>query len=288
MTDGASLIVGADSQIGNALRTSLLARGRRAVGTTRRPHSPESGLLFLDLNEDVSHWSIPENLSTAYLCAAVTAQDDCRRDPAGSRRINVDHTVALARRLVARNGFVVFFSTNLVFDGRTPWQPSDAAPQPQTEYGRQKAAAEQTLLDCSDAVAVVRFSKIVPPRWPLVVGWTERLLRGKTVRPFSDVRFAPVPLDSAVGLAREIGERRIPGIFQLSGNEDVSYEDVARWAARRSGAAESLVQGMTAAAAGQNYEAIPRHTTLDSRRVGELFGIDSPDVWTTIRESLEA
>ncbi|MBX9579158.1 MAG: sugar nucleotide-binding protein, partial [Gemmataceae bacterium] len=255
---------------------------RPAVGTSRRPGGTG---LPLDLAADPGSWVLPDRVAVAYLCAAVTSVGGCRHDPAGTAAVNVTRTLALADRLRDHGAHVVFLSTNLVFDGSAPHVPEDAVPCPRTEYGRQKAAVEAKLLIAGGAT-VVRFTKVLPPDWPLLVGWADKLLRGEAVAAFTDLRMAPVPLAVAAEALARVGAARPGGVVHVSGDEDVSYAAVARELAARLGVAGELVRETPAAAGGVPPEAAPRHTTLGAGRLAREQGLTPPPVHRTITASL--
>jgi len=278
-----ALVIGSDGSIGRALTEELRGAGKAVAETTRRRALPFSAdRTFLDLNDDMSCWEPPGDVAVAYLCAGVSSLERCRVVPRESARVNVDHTVALAERLVARGTFVVFPSTNLVFDGTRPHRRAEDPVCPRTEYGRQKADAERRLLALGESVAVVRLSKVLGPAVPLLSSWVLALRNNRVVHPFSDVVFSPVPLTFTVQLLRRIGELRLPGVVQISGTEDITYEQVARRAAERIGVCHRLVRPVTSNEAGVCLEAVPSHTTLDTTRLrAELF-VEPPDVWSTV------
>jgi dTDP-4-dehydrorhamnose reductase len=260
----------------------LLRAGKTVNETSRRPDRVSAKRIFLDLAQDVSDWQQPGEAAVAYLCAGVSALDRCAGEPGATSRVNVDNTVALARRLVDRGVFVVFLSTNLVFDGARPWRNADEAVCPRTEYGRQKAEAERQLLAFGDSVAVVRLTKVLGRSQPLMAGWIEALQRGRVIRPFSDLVLAPVSLSFAIEAVCRIGELRPRGIVQVSGGEDVPYEWVARRIAQRMGECGELVRPLTSREAGVSLEAVPSYTTLDTGRLRRDLGLTPPDVWTVV------
>jgi len=277
-----SLVVGADGLIGRALADHLASTGTSVVQTTRRLDTTSKRRVFLDLTEDVSDWRPPCQVSVAYLCAAVSTVDHCRRDPIQSAIVNVHNTVALAKALVASGTFVIFPSTTLVYDGSVPFRKEDDPVCPVAIYGVQKAEAEKKLLAMGNSVVVVRLSKVLNPNLPLVKGWIQALRSNKPIYAFSDKVMAPVSLSFAIDVLHRIGQVCPPGIIQVSGEKDVTYEQVARYVAQRIGTSPDLVQSMTAREAGLHPEAVPLHTTLDTTRLREELGIEPPGVWSTI------
>src|SRR5277367_3678419 len=77
-------------------------------------------------------------------CAAITNVADVQKNPAIAKKINVEATKFLAE-LAAEIQFV-FFSTDLVFDGRKGNYIETDAPNPLHIYGETKAAAEEIVL----------------------------------------------------------------------------------------------------------------------------------------------
>lgn len=279
------MIIGADGLIGQALVAHLIRAGESVWETTRRPETVSGRRLFLDLAEDVSSWHPPDRISVAYLCAAVSSLERCRKEPVQSAVVNVQNTVVLAKTLVERGVFVVFPSTNLVYDGSAPFRKADDPVCPRTEYGRQKAAAEKQLSTLGDSVAIVRFTKVIGPDMPLFKGWIQALRNGETIHPFSDMVLAPVPLPFAVEVLHRVGKMRLPGILQVSGEKDITYEQMARYIARRLGVNSDRVQPLSWQEAGLQPEAAPTHTTLDTTRLRVECGMKPPDVWLAVEEA---
>ena len=109
-------IIGGDGAIGSALEKSLRARGVAARSSTRRELVDRMTQFSLDLRGDLTDSAIPE-CDVIVLAAAMAKLADCRADPETARRVNVDAQVDLARRAARSGAFVVFLSTNQVFDG---------------------------------------------------------------------------------------------------------------------------------------------------------------------------
>lgn len=277
-----ALVVGADGKIGGALVADLKRAGRAVRGTVLDPRDADEDRDVLDLAGPPESWACP-SAEVAYLCAAVTRLEDCRRDPERAFRVNVEGTCGLARRLVGAGAFVVFLSSNEVLDGHAPLAGADDPVCPATEYGRQKAEAERRLLALGGSVAVVRLTKVLGSGFALFAQWAAAMKAGRAVHPFSDRAMAPVPLAFVVAALRGIGERRLAGIWQVSGERDVSYAEAARLGARALGLDEDLVQPVAAGPAGPGEPLSRLHTTLRSDRTCEALGLRVPAVDETIR-----
>ncbi len=77
-------------------------------------------------------------------CAAISTIAVAQKDPELARRVNIE-AVKLLAELAAEIPFV-FFSTDLVFDGRKGNYVETDAPNPLHLYGETKVAAEQIVL----------------------------------------------------------------------------------------------------------------------------------------------
>ena len=279
------LVVGAQGVLGAAVAASLGRQGVVVMPTSRR-RSP--GFLQLDLSSSPGSWPIPDGLTAAVICAAVTSTTECAQRPAESRLVNVEATADLARRLLGKGSSVVFVSSNQVFDGTTAFVRADAPVGPRTAYGRMKAEAERALFALNGIVTVVRLSKIVHERLPLLVEWKKRLVVGEPVRPFSDLPVSPLSVNvsaDAISAAAVVGHA---GTFQLSARADVSYADIALRLAAAVRRPPGLIHPVTVAESGSVVEHVPLHATLDTTRARELLGFTAPDPWQAIDEAIKA
>jgi len=276
------LVIGGDGLIGRALMRHLSGRGQEVLATTRRPDHVSPARPLLDLSCDASNWRPPPNCSVAFLCAAITSQEECLRDPAGTEQVNVTRTLELARCLFEAGIFVVFLSTNLVFDGANPMSKTSDAPRPQTEYGRQKALTEQSLLALGGRVAVVRLTKVFHGGMPLLQKWAKALRQGEIIFPLNDLRCSPISMDFVLRAFDRICDAFAPGIFQVSGERDVAYAEIAMHLARRLNVDERLVQPRSSQQLNLRLDYLPAHTTMDVSRLREELDLTPPDVWTTI------
>lgn len=279
-----TLVVGGDSLVGAALTRQLQRARQPVVATTRRSESATRPRIYLDLAASPSDWRLPDSIDTAVLCAAASKSDACERDPVGTQRINVEGTVALAEAVVDRGGRVLFLSSNQVFDGITPFPAPDHPVCPVTEYGRQKAETETKLLARhASAVSVLRMTKVLGAHNPLFTGWMQELRRGGVIRPFRDMYISPVPVTAVLSIVALILERSLAGIFHLSAERDVSYEEAAQCAMRNAGGEPRQLEACDAHDVLRDRP-FPRRSALGLDGLIETFGVQPPAAdWTLTR-----
>jgi dTDP-4-dehydrorhamnose reductase len=266
------LIVGGDSRIGRSIAHTHEIAGDTITATTRRAQ-PVPGQVSLDLAKKPT---LPDGqFDVVYFCAASTGLAQCAAAPGETRQINVEATLALMREAAQRGAFVVFFSTNLVFDGSRPLVSADARTKPECEYGRQKAEVEQRLASERLPATIIRLTKVLEPENVLFATWTAALMRGETIRPFSDRVMAPVTQEITVQTAVAAARRRVPGVVHVSASHDISYADAAGHFARALGCRPELVTPQRAAGTQTVRGGAPSHTSLAVNP--EFFPAGAPD-----------
>jgi dTDP-4-dehydrorhamnose reductase len=279
------LLIGGDSEIGAATNRALAVQKLPVAATTRRRERAGVERPFLDLAAPPDDWQPPPSTRAACIFAAIARLAACEADPAGSAHVNVTQTLGLIDRLLARGIYVLFLSTNQVFDGDAPNILADATLSPVSEYGRQKARTEVALrqrLENGAAVAILRLAKVVSPDTMLIRNWICALKQGQRIRAFHDMRMAPTPIGLVCDAIVALLKSEARGIFQFTGPRDVTYADAGRYLAGRLKSDPRLVTETSAADSGMPKGATPRHTTLDSSALRQRFGLICPDVWPVI------
>ena len=279
------LIVGGDSEIGAAAYRAMQAQGIAAAATTRRSDLVSAGRPFLDLAADFDLFEPPLQTTAVCICAAIARIAACAGDPQGTAFINVDRTLALADKFLIRGIYVLFLSTNQVFDGQTPNVAPDAPYSAVSEYGRQKARTEAALRERMARGApagILRLAKVVSTRMTLLDGWIASLSAGKPIDAFCDMTLAPTPTELVSTAIIALLRDRLPGIFQFTGPRDVSYAEVGRFLAAYCKADLLLVKETSARSAGLPEGSTPPNTTLDSSALKERYGLVAPDVWQVL------
>jgi len=168
-------------------------------------------------------------------CAALSRSPACDADPALARRLNVEVTHLLAE-LCAELPFV-FFSTDLVFDGRRGNYDEAEAPNPLSVYAETKAAAEQFVL-ANPRHTVIRTSLNGGTSPTGDRGFNEQMRRawaaGQTLALFTDEFRSPIHAALTARAVWELARQGVTGLWHLAGAERLSRFQIgellaARW-----------------------------------------------------------
>jgi dTDP-4-dehydrorhamnose reductase len=236
-----ALILGGDGALGKVLQQGLANTPDLNVLATSRRSDPAAPLYFDALSED-SWTSLPNSPHTVFFCFGETSLQACENDPAGSRAINVDATLQLARQFSGQGARLVYFSTSLVFDGRHPCSKPGSPRAPQGEYARQKVEVEDALLhDASHQASVIRITKFLDSLTPLVQQWAAHLRAGNAIEPFHDRLICPFSRTLLIDTCHALITRNTTGTFHLSGENDITYQQLASWTADTAQAPQSLL-----------------------------------------------
>lgn len=255
MDGGSWLVIGASGLIGSALLRVARASGAKAIGTCCS--SSEDGLAHLDIRDrSAVRAFLGEISSSLVMCPAARANVDwCECNPDLSREVNVEGTRNVAEACAETGAFMVYFSSDYVFDGRAGPYSEDDSPNPVNVYGRHKLEAE-------DAIRNLLPGRHLVIRTTVVYGWERqgknfvaRLLRtlgeGRTLAAPVDQIGSPTYVSNLAAAVLELCERGAVGTWHLAGPDLMSRYDFARLAAETFGLDAGLVIPVTTEDLGQ-------------------------------------
>jgi len=185
-------------------------------------HSPKLETCIRDLKPDVIIHS-----------AAMTNVDACEQNPELCHKVNVESTAVISKICQELNIFMIFVSTDFIFDGTEgPYREEDK-PNPLSVYGHSKLEAEKIVQASSHPWAIIRTVLLygfVPgmSRTNIVLWVKKSLEEGKNIRVVNDqVRSPTLAEDLADGIISVL-MREKQGVFHISGAEQMRIIDIAR------------------------------------------------------------
>jgi dTDP-4-dehydrorhamnose reductase len=167
-------------------------------------------------------------------CAAITVVSEAQKNPALAWRVNVEVTKLLAE--LASEIQFVFFSTDLVFDGRKGNYTETDAPNPLHFYGETKAAAEEIVLK-NPRHLVVRTSLNYAASRAGNRSFNEQLRlalqTGQGMTLFTDEFRSPIPAIETARAIWELVNKNCAGIYHVAGAEKLSRWQIGRLLVKR-------------------------------------------------------
>ncbi len=124
-------------------RRLAAAAAHRQIAVRFTSSHPRDGDLLLDLaRPEAFDYAQLDDDSRVVLLAAISAPDQCRKDPQHCRSVNVDGTMAFIEGALARGARVLFASSDTVYGERSEVCDEWTSPQPVGEYAHMKREVE--------------------------------------------------------------------------------------------------------------------------------------------------
>lgn len=166
-------------------------------------------------------------------CAALAHTPTCEKNSELARKLNVEVT-ALLTELASEIPFI-FFSTDLVFDGRAGNYDEFAAPNPLSAYAKTKVEAERVVLS-NPKHTVVRTSLNFGHSPTGDRAFNEQMLttlhRGETLKLFTDEFRCPIPAIETARAVWEMAAQNGTGLYHLAGTERLSRWEIGQLLAK--------------------------------------------------------
>lgn len=161
------LLLGANGQVGHALREPLAMLGRLTCATRSGLLDDGSACLDVDLadTDSMARALDASDAGVIVNAAAYTAVDRAEDEPALADQINHRAVAEIGAWAARHDALVVHYSTDYVFDGQSdrPWHENDAT-APLGVYGRSKLAGEQALRDSGAQHLILRTAWVYAAR----------------------------------------------------------------------------------------------------------------------------
>jgi dTDP-4-dehydrorhamnose reductase len=270
LTEPLAWVTGANGLIGRYLvRTApRFAAGWRVRAVTRDQFDLlDFAAVRREFQRDRPQWVVH--------CAAVTNAAEAQDRPDLARRVNVEVTRLLAE--LAADAQFIFFSTDLVFDGRRGNYVEADAVNPLHVYGETKAAAEEIVLK-NPRHTVVRTSLNAGISRTGNRTFNELFLRSAqtatAVKLFTDEFRCPIPAVETARAVWELAGKNCVGLFHVAGAEKLSRWEIGQLLAGRFPEIRANLEPASA----RDFPGPPRalDTSLNIAKVQKVLSIPLP------------
>nr|XP_054369641.1 methionine adenosyltransferase 2 subunit beta isoform X2 [Mirounga angustirostris] len=231
------LITGATGLLGRAVYKEFKQNNWHAFGCGFRRARPKFEQVNLLDSEAVHHIIHDFQPHVIVHCAAERRPDVVENQPDAASQLNVDASRNLAKEAALIGAFLIYISSDYVFDGTNPPYREEDVPSPLNLYGKTKLEGEKAVLENNLGAAVLRI--------PVLYGEVEKLEESAVTVMFDKVQFSnksanmdhwqqrfPTHVKDVATVCRQLAEKRmldpsIKGTFHWSGNEQMTKYEMA-------------------------------------------------------------
>jgi dTDP-4-dehydrorhamnose reductase len=253
------LITGANGFLGHYLTKQLLDRSYTVIATgkgdCRLPYTTAENFHYAAMDftnpyavHDVFEKYMPDIVVHA---GAMCKPDECEENQWQAYVTNVEGTLTMLANAEEQQCFFIFLSTDFIFDGVRGMYNEDDLPSPVNFYGKTKAEAEEAVQEYGGDWAIVRtvlvYGKPLTGRSNILSIVKDKLEKGEEYKVVNDqVRTPTYVEDLAAGIISII-EKKVIGIFHLSGEDVLTPYEMAIATARHLDLDSSCIKKVTAA-----------------------------------------
>ena len=269
-------IIGADSKIGNNLFFFLKSNGFIVYLFGRRLVE-NNNYVFLDLERLFDIEKYIKNLDVVIYCAGITSFVKCKDNPNLSYKINVLSALNIASICKMYNCKFIYFSTNAVLPCNKNKKILNMIGGPIGIYGLHKKIAEDLLLLYNNII-VFRISKIMSPSDEIFLHWIKSAKIKKKIDVYFDHHVAPISICDVNKCIKYLILNNSYGLFQLSGNENISYYDLCIRFFKKNNISDLDINPIYSR---PEFDRI-QESTMDSQRILNLLQVEQPTVYSVL------
>ena len=227
------LIIGGGGQIGSELYSYLKKKNINTFKTTRNTKLTNEKTFYFDL-EKPSYEFLQNQFTAVVICASATNIFLIEQKPRKFRNINVINTIKLIKELSKNKIFIIFLSSNSVFDGKKQFYKYSDKTCPISFYGKYKCEVEEYLnYNLKKKSCILRLTKVISKNTPIIEYWNKQLNNGKVIWAYKDRFIAPVKIFKVIQTIEILIKKKQNGIFQLGGNKEMSNFEFAKYYYRK-------------------------------------------------------
>ena len=216
--------------------------GRQVVNDLSKSHEvfscynkskPEYGnAIKMDLlnHETISNVLFEIKPDVVIHLGAMTGVDLCEKEESMAFDINTKATQIIAQQCSTLNTFLVYVSTDYVFDGNSGMYYEDSVPNPLSVYGKSKLEGEKMIQTFSSDWCIARTSTpfgLHPTKKSFPIWVIENLQKQKQIDVLTDQFTSPTYVPSLSRMLIEISERHLTGIIHVAGASKISRYEMA-------------------------------------------------------------
>ncbi len=194
----------------------------------QRPRTRAETAFAVDLSvrNDFSRSVGNLEVDTVVHAAAMVSPDLCERNPNEAQSVNVQGTREIASWAEERGAGMIYFSTDLVFDGKKGGYKEEDPPKPLNVYGRTKLEGEEEVRRRCSRWTILRLALSYGTTRGARGDWTLSMRRaldaGNTLTLYTDQFRSPAYVGDTAEAVFRLARAGRNGVYHMGGGERIS------------------------------------------------------------------
>ncbi len=221
------LIIGGDSRLSKRIRENYVVKYSTSRNLNKR------NKLFLDLT-DINSFEIPVDVDKCLIIGGPVSYAQSNTSRSKVRDIHQFQIPLLVKKLLEKNIFTIYVSSNMVLGKDCKDRSEKATPNPNIEYGKMKYLCEKKIYEKAvevkniDKLAIFRMTKNISPETAPFLNWIKNYKNDQPIIAFNDLYFSPLFYEKSADALIRLANLEVPGIFHFSGLKDINYYELCR------------------------------------------------------------
>ena len=206
---------------------------------------------------------------------ALSNVDKCEENKELAWKINVEGTRYIAELSRKHNAFIIHVSTDYVFSGNKGMYTESDRTNPINYYGKTKLEAEKIVQNlipecCIARPSVIYGSEPAAGKINFALWVLNKLRKGEQLRIITDQIISPTYNTNLADMILEIAQKRLTGIYHLSGASPLNRYDFACLLAETFNLDKNLIKPATSEE--MNWKAQrPKNTSLNVEKASRVL-----------------
>ncbi len=270
------LIIGGDSR----LSKRILENYEIKYSTSRSLDQKDK--LFLDLSE-INSFEIPKDVDKCLIIGGPVSYAQANRDSKSVRYIHEFQIPLLVKKLLEKNIYTIYVSSNMVLGKYCNDRSEGAKPQPNIEHGKIKYLCEKEIYKKAaevgnmDKLAIFRITKNISPETSPFSNWIINYKNDESIIAFKDLYLSPISYEKSAEALMRLANLEYSGIFHFSGLNDINYFELCCEVNKvlcETGKKQLKIICSTSREQGVNIEDIGSTTLLDMTKTSSILKIN--------------
>jgi len=283
------LITGASGLLGNKIAQIALPKHIVYSGYNQHP-AIHGTLIELDITNQAQVESAFKKIKPDAVIhsAALTNVDLCEQNPELAEQVNVEGTLNIVENSMKTGSFLLYVSTDYVFDGeKGDYQETDT-PSPINVYGKTKLQGEKTVSEssldhCIARTCVIYGAQPAAGKDNFALWVLNNLKNNKPMNIVTDQIISPTYNHNLAEMILEALERRLTGIYNLAGATYLDRYTFIKLLAEEFSLDESLITPCDSSAMTWAAKR-PRNSTLNTEKASRILKNKPLNITNALRQ----